>query len=96
MEQALRILTKSQQPNKVLINVTDGAWGDNSIQRNIILKRLHRMDVATMILGLNSAVSRHGKRGHLEGHDIESIDELPKAATKLVAAIMRSKAIRQA
>lgn len=93
LRQAERILTKSQSPNKVLITVTDGQWGGGTQgeeTRRRLLKHLHSIGVTSMLLGLNGARGRHGKHYHLEGHDIGSISELPKAALKLVANIMRN------
>ena len=43
-----------------------------------------------MILGLNDAVDRYGKHHHMEGHDLKTISDLPKAALKLVSRIMRN------
>ena len=93
LHQTSQILSKSQAPNKVLITVTDGHWGGDEAVRLRVMKQLHRQGVVSMLLGLGGAQRQHGKHGHLEGHDIASLSELPKAATKLVAAIMRSATV---
>lgn len=90
LRQAERILYKSQAPNKVLISVTDGQWGGSDTEHKRVMRTLHGQGVVSMILGLDSAVSRYGKHYHHEGHDIKDVSELPKAALKLVANIMRN------
>lgn len=93
LRQASRILYKSQAPNKVLITVTDGAWGGDEDERKSIMRTMNSHGVTTMLLGLDRACSQHGAHHHAEGHDLRSIRELPKAAIKLVSRIMRSAAL---
>lgn len=90
IQQADRILSKSQASNKVMVTMTDGSWSGKEDTRLRMLKRMHGVGVVTMLVGLNGAHRRYGKHGHLEGHDIETVSELPKVALKLVARIMRS------
>jgi Mg-chelatase subunit ChlD len=90
LKQAEYILSKSSAPNKVLITVTDGQWsgGDDYYKRQ--MRRLHSIGVVSMLLGLGGARGRYGSHYHHEAHDLASISELPKAALKLVANIMRN------
>lgn len=88
--QAQHILSKSHQPNKVLITVTDGQWQSDEKEIFKILKSMHRIGVTSMLLGLDRARERYGKHSHIEAHDLSSINELPKAALKLVGGIMRA------
>lgn len=88
--QAKRILTKSQAPNKVLITVTDGSWAGSDEEYKSIMRQLHGIGVVSMLLGLDYAKERYGVHHHHVGHDMKSISDLPKAATKLVATIMRN------
>ena len=88
--EAHKILNKSFAPNKVLITVTDGSWSGPEDKRLGIMRHLHQQGVTTMLLGLDGALT-YGKRGHQVGHDIKSVVELPKAALKLVAELLRKK-----
>jgi Mg-chelatase subunit ChlD len=90
LEQAVRILSKSQQPNRVLITVTDGQWGGDEKYIARLLKTLHKYGTSTLLLGLGNAVTRYGKHSHMEAHDMRTIRELPKVALKLVSSIMRN------
>jgi hypothetical protein len=91
LQQARRILTKSQQPNKVLITVTDGQWQSNDHEVRKIMKAIHRGGATSMLLGLDNARERYGKHHHVEAHDMRTIHDLPRAALKLVGGIMRAK-----
>lgn len=90
LKQAHLILTRSNQPNKVLVTVTDGSWGAVDDVYAGLLRSMHNAGVTSMIVGLDGAVASYGKHGHLIGHDMESIRSLPKAVTKLVAQIMKN------
>lgn len=90
LRQAERVLFKSQAPNKVVLTVTDGGWGGSDDEQKRVMRHLHGQGVVSMILGLDHAVSHYGKHHHHEGHDIKDVSELPKAALKLVANIMRN------
>lgn len=89
-EQAARVLATSQKPNKVLITLTDGSWSGDEQKRLRMLKHLHKQGVITMLLGFGRAYEAYGKHGHLQGHDIARLNELPKMAAKLVSEIMRN------
>lgn len=91
LDQALRILSKSQEPNKVLITVTDGQWQCNDTEVRKLMKPMQRAGVVSMLLGLENAVAQNGAHHHTEAHDMTTIRDLPKAALKLVGGIMRSK-----
>lgn len=87
--EALNILSRSDQPNKLLITITDGQWGD-SARSEPVVEAMNRVGVTTMLLGLENAVQRYGKHRHQEAHDISNISELVGVATKMVAAILRN------
>lgn len=91
--QAQRILSKSSAPNKVLITVTDGAWGGDDGTHKKILRSMHRVGVVSMLLGIGGSYSSYGKHHHIEGHNMESLSDLPRAASKLVASIMRAATV---
>lgn len=88
--QAMRILTKSAQPNRVLVTVTDGGWGGDPKEQARIMRTMHQKGVTSMLLGLDRACTSYGKHDHTEGHDIETMRDLAKVAQKLVAGIMRA------
>lgn len=91
LEQAQRILMKSQASNKVLITITDGGWGGREHDYTRRMKSMHKVGIVTMLLGLDEAVDSYGKHGHAIGHDLDSILQLPKVALKLVVEIMRRR-----
>lgn len=93
-EQAIMILAKSSATNKVVVNLTDGQWSNPEDHWKRIARTLHGMDVVTMVLGLNQAVSLYGKHYHKVGHDIAEVSQLPKAVTALVAGILRQASQR--
>jgi hypothetical protein len=89
LEQAQVIFSKSHQPNKVLITVTDGQWGGDERRRAGLMKAMHRDGVTSMCLTIG--MGHHRPRGTHHGivHDLKNVGDLPKAALKLVVAIMR-------
>lgn len=89
LQEAAKVLSRSQAPNKVMITLTDGSWSGDEDERQRLMRAMHRDGIITMLLGFGGAFDRYGKHGHLEGHDIARLSELPKMATKLVAQIMR-------
>jgi predicted metal-dependent peptidase len=90
LQQAHKILLKSNAPNKVLISVTDGQWSGRSEVAKTVLRAVHEMGGVSLLLGLDEAVERYGTHYHQHHHDLQSVRDLPKAVLKLVAAIMRS------
>ena len=91
LRQAQRIFAKSHQPSKVLITITDGSWGGDANEMRGLMKAMHMVGVQSMLLGLNQAFRQYGKHDHHIGHDMTSVSEMPKAVSKLVAQIMRTK-----
>lgn len=94
LQQANLILTKSQETNKVLITVTDGSWSINDEDEARVMRSIHRAGTTSLLLGMASAHQRFGKHRHNDGYDLESIDQLPLAAMKLVGSLMKQHAIR--
>lgn len=94
LQQAHLILSKSNAPNKVMINVTDGSWSCGERYVKPLMKHLHGQGTVTMLLGLNGAVASYGAHFHQHHHDLESVRDLPKVALKLVAGIMRAASNR--
>lgn len=89
LQQAFYVLSKSERPNKVLITITDGDWASNDRDVQAIMRSLHMQGAVTCLLGLGHARRYGGLHHHETGHDIESIGELVKVATKIVSRIMQ-------
>lgn len=89
LKAALNIFSKSNEPNKVLITVTDGGWGTTGDQDKAMMKSMRSAGVTSLLLGLDGALFHHGKHYHDVGRDLASVAELPKAVSALVAEIMR-------
>lgn len=83
------VLSKSNQPNKVLITLTDGQWNGNAVTLKKIMRSLHGQGVHSLLLTIDNA-SYYGSHGYQTAHELENVSDLPKAALKLVAAILRS------
>lgn len=91
LQQANLILSKSHQPSKVLVTITDGAWSGTESQIRGLMRNMHLNGVSSMLLGLDGAMRSYGKHDHQIGHDLSSISEMPKAVSKLVGQIMQAK-----
>lgn len=89
LTEAHKVLMKSSAPNKVLVTVTDGAWGGQPREYAAIMKAMDRLGVSSLLVGLGGAVQYNGKHFHHDGVDIATVTDLPKAVTKLVTQIMR-------
>lgn len=94
LREALQVLSKSREPNRVLITITDGQWGGANHQILGLVRAIQRLGTTTVLLGLNSAVQSYGKHGHELGHDMRRIRELPDIALKIVTNIMQKVAVR--
>lgn len=91
LKQAQIIFSKSHAPSKVLVTITDGQWGGDPRVWRGLMRAMHQVGTTSMLLGLNGAQRAYGKHDHMIGHDLTSISELPRAVTKVVAQIMRTK-----
>lgn len=94
LAEAHKVLLKSNEPNKVLITVTDGQWNVNESENLRLMRSLTAMGATTMLLGLDDAVQSYGAHNHQISHDLDTVRELPKAALKVVTQIMRMAAAR--
>lgn len=87
-----KVFYKSNAANKVLITLTDGQWGGGyggqSASYEDLMKAYKRMNVSSLMLGLQGAVKNYGLHYHDVGYDLDSVGELPKAMSKLVANVM--------
>ena len=89
LSQAARIFYRSRMANKVLISITDGEWQyqtDDTLAST--MKAITKMNVASLLLGIDNAVANFGKHYHDNGYDMSTIHDLPKAATKLVSTLL--------
>ena len=94
LRQAMLVLRKSHEPNKVLVSVTDGQWAGDDRDQAAMMRNMHQVGVVSMLLGLDGALRSYGRHHHMEGHDLQSVSELPKAVLKLVTRIMRGASQR--
>lgn len=93
LRESLQVLSSSKKPNRVLITITDGQWGGNTVEEMALVKSIKRLGTTTILLGLRGAVAQYGKHGHDLGHDMKSVKELPDIASKIVADILQRVAI---
>jgi hypothetical protein len=92
LKEAMKILDRSQQPNRALVTVTDGSWSADpgSIQR--ILDGFHRNNGESLLVGLNEAHKYHGRHSHTAGKDIDTIEQLPSVVMLLVESMLKRAA----
>jgi Mg-chelatase subunit ChlD len=86
--EARNVLSNSHQPNTVLITITDGQWG-GSTKAEALVVSMRQAGTVTLLLGLDGAVRHYGKHQFELAEDIRSVNEIPKIAQTLVAAVMR-------
>ena len=72
----------------MLITITDGHWASNEKEIRGLMRLMHQSGVTSLLLTLGYA--RGGdKHDHMIQHHLTSISEMPKAVSKVVAAVMR-------
>ena len=87
MAEAEKLLLASRRPNKVLVTITDGAWGGiSSFPQSL------RGKVDGLLIGLKSAVRGHGKHGFEHAIDVHSNKELVGSIASLVARVVKRNA----
>lgn len=98
LKEALHVLSRTNEPNRLLLTITDGQWdvpgGVSDTEIEPILRSIKNLGTTTMILGLKRAVATYGRHHHQFGKDIQSITQLPEVATMLVAEIINRASAR--
>lgn len=89
IEEAARLLDRSEKPNKLLVNVTDGGWGDAPTNDQAVTL-LNSMGIHTALVGLNGAVGSYGDHNHQVAVDVQDISEISTFVEQLVANVLRS------
>ncbi len=91
--EAARLLDRSEKPNKLVVNVTDGGWGDVlTCQRAV--QELNAMGIHTALVGLNGAVSQYGDHNHQVAVDVRDISEISTFVEQLVANVLKQILLR--
>ncbi len=88
IDEAARLLDRSLKPNKLLVNVTDGGWGDPEANDKAVTE-VNSMGIHTALVGLNGAVSSYGDHNHQVAVDVEDISEISSFVERLVANVLR-------
>lgn len=91
VSEAFRLFDRSQRSNKVLVSLTDGAWGGNP---DPYIKTMGDMGIHTVLIGLAEAVKANGTHEHQIATDIDSVLELPGVVAQVVADILMRLALR--
>lgn len=101
IQKAHSILTKSKHTNRVLVSITDGAWGTPDEELAPYMADIHKKGGTSLLLGVggyegNRPIERFGLHHHNHGTDLGDIADIPKAMEKMVASVLRQAARNQA
>ena len=91
--EAARLLDRSEKPNKLVVNVTDGGWGDVQVCDKAVLE-LNAMGIHTALVGLNGAVSQYGDHNHQVAVDVRDISQISVFVEQLVANVLKQILLR--
>lgn len=91
--EAARLLDRSEKPNKLVVNVTDGGWGDVPVCDKAV-QDLNAMGIHTALVGLNGAVSQYGDHNHQVAVDVRDISEISTFVEQLVANVLKQILLR--
>jgi Mg-chelatase subunit ChlD len=90
MREATAILMRSEQHNRVMVTVTDGAWSIDESKMRRLMDGFHAQDGSdSLLVGLNGATKRGSIHSHNNAKDINNIEELPGAVLELVESMLR-------
>ena len=87
LAEAYEVLSHSTKPNKVLITLTDGEWGEHA-NSEAVIRTMNANGYVTMLLGLDHAVEYYGNHEHSIAADMEHVNDLPKIVRDLVERII--------
>ena len=90
LKEAYNILNRSQEPNRLLIAITDGAWQGNRDEQDNIIAALRRDGVVTMLLAIgHTTITYGGDHGMEVVSVIEKMEDIFVSVQAVVLALMK-------
>jgi len=87
IEDAFRVLGTTKSKLRLLIIITDGAWGSME-QNHDLIRQANAAGVVTVLVGLDSAVKSFGNHECKIARDLDKPSDLPEVAGDIAAAMV--------